>query len=139
MSKKFTIESISKIQRGTALNEILCHIKYAECDVEVPYWASETSEDAESREMYKRLNSGEFGEVGFPPNLYRTIPKTYDQWVVDQRAMRDDLLLKSDWTQTTDCTLSAEKKTQWAAYRQQLREVPAQRGFPYDIKWPTKP
>ena len=139
MVKKFTVESISKIQRGTALTEILCHIKYAECDMEVPYHASEISEDAESRELYKRLNAGEFGEVEFPPSLYRTIPKTYEQWVTEQRTARDELLLKSDWTQTTDCTLSSEKKTEWAAYRQQLRDVTAQRGFPYDIKWPVKP
>lgn len=139
MSKKFTIESISKIQRGTALNEILCHIKYVECDLEVPYWASEISEDLESREMYERLNSGQFGEVEFPPSLYTTIPKTYNEWVVEQKAIRDELLLRSDWTQGSDSTLSSEKKTQWAEYRQKLRDVPSQKGFPYDIKWPEKP
>jgi hypothetical protein len=139
MSTKFTIENISKIQRGTALNEILCHIKYVECDFEVPYWASAISEDPESREMYERLNAGEFGEVTFPPNLYTTVPKTYNEWVVEQKAKRDDLLLKSDWTQGSDSALTNEKKTQWAEYRQKLRDVPSQKGFPYDIKWPEKP
>lgn len=139
MSKKFNIERISKIQRGTAMNEILCYIKYTECDVEVPYWASEISEDLESREMYERLNAGEFGEVTFPPSLYTTIPKPYNEWVVDQKAVRDELLLKSDWTQGSDSTLSSEKKTQWAEYRQKLRDVPSQIGFPYDVKWPQKP
>lgn len=27
----------------------------------------------------------------------------------------------------------------WATYRQALRDVPAQKGFPYDVVWPTKP
>ena len=27
----------------------------------------------------------------------------------------------------------------WATYRQALRDIPAQEGFPYDIVWPTKP
>jgi hypothetical protein len=48
-------------------------------------------------------------------------------------------LLKSDWTQTNDTQISAELKTQWAAYRQQLRQVPAQSGFPYEITWPVAP
>ena len=89
--------------------------------------------------MYERLNAGEFGEVTFPPSEYTTIPKSYNEWVVDQKAVRDELLLKSDWTQGSDSTLSSEKKTQWAEYRQKLRDVPSQIGFPYDVKWPQKP
>lgn len=28
---------------------------------------------------------------------------------------------------------------EWAAYRQQLRDLPAQDGFPCNIRWPEKP
>ncbi|MBG0791509.1 MAG: phage tail assembly chaperone [Desulfovibrionaceae bacterium] len=55
------------------------------------------------------------------------------------RAERDRLLAESDWTQLADSPLDAEEKASWAAYRQALREVPQQEGFPYAVVWPTAP
>ena len=52
------------------------------------------------------------------------------------RADRDKRLADSDWTQVADAPVD---KAAWAAYRQGLRDVPAQAGFPYDITWPSKP
>lgn len=55
------------------------------------------------------------------------------------RSERDFLLSECDWTQTVDVPLSAEKKAQWAAYRQALRDVPQQENFPYSVSFPEKP
>jgi hypothetical protein len=52
------------------------------------------------------------------------------------RAMRDQLLVASDWTQIADAPVN---KTAWAEYRQALRDVPEQEGFPENVVWPTKP
>ena len=52
------------------------------------------------------------------------------------RATRDGKLAECDWTQLSD---SQVDKAVWATYRQSLRDVPAQAGFPYDITWPSKP
>ena len=52
------------------------------------------------------------------------------------RAERDGLLVTSDWTQVDD---SPVDKSAWATYRQLLRDVPSQAGFPDTITWPTKP
>jgi hypothetical protein len=52
------------------------------------------------------------------------------------RAKRDNLLSTSDWTQVDD---SPVDKSAWATYRQALRDVPSQAGFPNTITWPTKP
>jgi len=52
------------------------------------------------------------------------------------RADRDKRLAECDWTQLSD---SQVDKAVWATYRQALRDVPAQAGFPYDITWPEKP
>ena len=52
------------------------------------------------------------------------------------RATRDGKLAECDWTQLSD---SQVDKAVWATYRQALRDVPAQAGFPYDITWPEKP
>ena len=51
------------------------------------------------------------------------------------RAARNDLLQKTDWCALSDVTMSAEM----SAYRQALRDLPAQEGFPYTVTWPTKP
>ena len=55
---------------------------------------------------------------------------------VSVRAERDGLLMTSDWTQVDD---SPVDKSAWATYRQLLRDVPSQAGFPNTITWPTKP
>lgn len=52
------------------------------------------------------------------------------------RNQRDNLLSRSDWTQVADAPVD---KAAWATYRQALRDVPSQAGFPWTINWPTKP
>lgn len=47
-----------------------------------------------------------------------------DWWRARLRNIRNKLLLKSDWTQTADCSLSDEKKAEWAVYRNALRDLP---------------
>jgi len=54
----------------------------------------------------------------------------------DIRNTRNQLLSDSDWTQIADAPVNA---TAWATYRQALRDVTSQVGFPYDITWPNKP
>lgn len=52
------------------------------------------------------------------------------------RARRDELLASSDWTQVQDVPVD---KATWAAYRSELRDLPSQPGFPYNVAWPTEP
>lgn len=52
---------------------------------------------------------------------------------------RDTLLAGSDWTQLADVPLTATKKAQWATYRQALRDIPSQPGYPGSVTWPTPP
>ncbi len=56
-----------------------------------------------------------------------------------QRAKRDEKLAVCDWTQLADSPLTDEQKTAWGTYRQALRDVPAQDGFPWEITWPSEP
>ena len=51
------------------------------------------------------------------------------------RSRRDGLLAETDWKGLSDVTMSSD----WATYRQALRDVPSQSGFPHDITWPEKP
>ena len=52
------------------------------------------------------------------------------------RGQRNFVLLKCDWTQLPDSTVD---KGVWATYRQALRDVPTQAGFPWEVTWPTTP
>ena len=52
------------------------------------------------------------------------------------RAERDRLLTASDWTQIADAPVVS---LEWQSYRQALRDVPQQSGFPDDVEWPTPP
>ena len=53
------------------------------------------------------------------------------------RAERDRRLTESDWTQLPD--IPDATKLKWQAYRQALRDVTAQPGFPERIEWPVAP
>ena len=55
------------------------------------------------------------------------------------RADRDQKLAASDWTQMADSPLTSEKKTEWATYRQSLRDLPTASGFPHTMTWPDEP
>lgn len=55
------------------------------------------------------------------------------QSVRDQRKAK---LAECDWTQVAD---SPVDKNAWAAYRQALRDITTQAGFPWEINWPVAP
>lgn len=59
------------------------------------------------------------------------------QWA-NIRSTRNQLLVESDWSGLTDCTLPDEKKADWVSYRQALRDITTQTD-PFNITWPTKP
>ena len=54
---------------------------------------------------------------------------------LEAKQKRLELLTQTDWWATSDRTMTAEQ----TAYRQALRDITAQAGFPTDITWPTKP
>jgi hypothetical protein len=67
-----------------------------------------------------------------------------EQWELDValaadevRRQRQILLSLCDWTQMPDSP--EPQKTAWAAYRQALRDVPQQPGFPAEVDWPVPP
>lgn len=51
------------------------------------------------------------------------------------RSLRDEILAETDWWATSDRTMTQAE----IDYRQALRDVPAQAGFPENVTWPTKP
>ena len=55
------------------------------------------------------------------------------------RQQRDTKLAESDWRVIKALESNIPQDFAWAAYRQALRDVSAQAGFPWDIEWPVKP
>ena len=55
------------------------------------------------------------------------------------RAQRDELLNGSDWTQVPDASSAGADQHAWAVYRQALRKLPNQPGFPWAVTWPEPP
>ena len=79
--------------------------------------------------------------------------QTYLEWVADGntaeavddtltwddiRATRDGILSSTDWTMTTGASVD---QAQWAAYRQNIRDIPQTYSgkTPADVVWPTQP
>lgn len=54
-------------------------------------------------------------------------------------ALRDKLLEETDWTQVLDSPIDAETREAYRVYRQALRDIPEQEGFPEAIIWPELP
>ena len=87
---------------------------------------NETAVDEDTGETYK---TGRW-VIG-----YTVENKTQDQAETFVRNKRDGLLSDTDWMALSDNTMSPEM----VAYRQALRDVTAQEGFPYSVTWPVKP
>jgi hypothetical protein len=51
------------------------------------------------------------------------------------RTTRNAKLAETDWMGMSDVTMSAD----WATYRQSLRNIPSQSGFPNEVNWPVEP
>jgi hypothetical protein len=71
-------------------------------------------------------------EPEFPP------PTDLELWGT-VRTKRTQLLRDTDWTVLADAPLTAAQKTAWEAYRQALRDLPAQDVGPGDVVWPSAP
>ena len=91
----------------------------------------EDSEDY-GRQLYDQLNTTYSSQVAECPESERDAA-----FAGMVRADRNNLLKGTDWTQNSD--VPEATRTLWAPYRQALRDVPSQAGFPYNISWPSLP
>jgi len=68
-----------------------------------------------------------------------TLEERNELLMEDVRSERNMLLTKSDWTQSPDSPLTDSKKTEWATYRQNLRDLPGTVSDLSNVSFPTKP
>ena len=104
---------------------------------DIPFTASPDDCEVHGREIFSLAKEGKFGKVS-----------PYDGPSLDEqkssaiRQQRDHLLSELDVVVSNPlryAEFSEEEKSQVAAYRQALLDVPQQEGFPNDIDWPVNP
>ena len=106
-----------------------------DCEIEhprfgwIPFTADLNDIEPHGREIHARAL-----EMG-PAPYVAPEPDPVDL-AAQARAQRNSLLAASDWTQIPDAPVNAQA---WATYRQELRDIPQQAGFPANINWPTVP
>jgi len=78
---------------------------------------------------------GDFQHLRWTGTAWQLVDYTDDEIAAIQRDIRDALLEETDIFGLSDVTMSSAMST----YRQNLRDVPQQSGFPNTITWPTHP
>lgn len=96
------------------------------------------SEDNTS-DYARHVLNGSILELTNEPEPQPPTPPTEEQLAARARAQRDRLLAETDWTQVLDAPIDGATQQAYREYRQALRDVPEQEGFPYDIQWPEEP
>lgn len=77
-------------------------------------------------------------DEGYYNSLLELAKEEYGQKLADEiRKIRDELLQETDKFLLEDFPISKEMKEKYKIYRNALRNVPEQQGFPHDVSWPV--
>jgi hypothetical protein len=97
------------------------------------------------RETYYIENSEPI-KISNRPESWYDFDYDNKQWVENEEVAKErclekrkQLLLDSDWTQLPNGPFTSEQQTAWATYRQALRDITEQAGYPLNVTWPQKP
>lgn len=80
--------------------------------------------------------AGEVFTVAVEPLTEEELESRKQTLAAQIRAQRASLLASCDWTQLADAPVN---KAAWAEYRQALRDISKQEGFPETVEWPISP
>jgi hypothetical protein len=117
---------------NAAHTRIYCEVNFDHLPEElVPFSAVAEGDYPHTHEIFARCVAGDFGPIA------DYTPPDSAQLAAFARIFRDRRLAESDWTQLPDVPQAI--KSLWATYRQELRDITQQAGFPQNITWPTKP
>lgn len=87
-------------------------------------------------DYFEVITNANTGEQTIRPYTEEEVAALAVSAAASVRSVRNRRLAESDWTQVSDAPVD---KAAWAAYRQELRDITAQAGFPHSVVWPTKP
>ena len=108
-----------------------------DCEIEhpeygwIPFTADPNDVEEHGRAIYTQIKAD--GNIApYVPHI-----PTDEELAAFIRDERDALLIQTDWTQLPDVPESTREA--WADYRQALRDIPQQAGFPHEVVWPEPP
>jgi len=111
---------------------IYCEVNFDHLPEEyVPFGAVASGDLEHTHQIFAECVEGKWGPIA------EYEPPPVEFYEAEVRAQRSQLLAQTDWTQAADVPQATKDK--WAPYRQALRDVPQQEGFPYNVTWPTPP
>lgn len=119
----------------------------AECVGVVISHTTITPHDEEMRELIRRFAQEEGYREKRGEDLSWSVEKIPEKTEAEKReeaeksvrAKRDSLISETDYLLASDYPISAEDLEAVKVYRQALRDVPQQEGFPFDVVWPDLP
>lgn len=119
----------------------------AECVGVVISHTTITPHDEEMRELIRRFAQEEGYREKRGEDLSWSVERIPEKTEAEKRedaeksvrAKRDSLISETDYLLASDYPISAEDLEAVKVYRQALRDVPQQEGFPFDVVWPDLP
>lgn len=108
---------------------------------------SQTPRDIEMRSLIQKFSQEEGFREKRDDSLSWAVEKIPEKTEAEKRedaeksvrAKRDSLISETDYLLASDYPISAEDLEAVKVYRQALRDVPQQEGFPFDVVWPDLP
>jgi hypothetical protein len=102
--------------------------------------------EIESNPLTQYIKNNCVKDIPLKPNFECEFNFLTESWVPSNekqssfiKFQRKLLLTNSDWTQIQNNPLTIEQQESWADYRQQLRDITSQPGYPFNVIWPTPP
>ena len=133
---KYTLGQLRRDNPQTSFPKLIPDDLLASYDV-YPYTRPNTPE---YDNLSHRLTDGAFEQVDGAwslPYVVEQLPK--DQSERNIRSRRDSLLQDTDWIVIKSNERGQNIPAEWELYRQALRDITEQTGFPYEVTWPTRP
>jgi len=130
---------------STVISGIGTDMSWIPSDVHAVHWDGSTGQieynDGKSNVTMSEIGVYSQAETTFNNELkMRESPSpSSSDWDEDLRIRRNKKLTDCDWTQGNDTPLSNSKKTEWATYRQSLRDLPDNTSDSSYPTWPTEP
>lgn len=133
----------------TATGQIRCTLEATQEIVELNVGEGEAYIQAVADDTQHYVDNGALVDIPQPPHELATwnwqtklwdMPTEqamYDHYAAEATELRNQLLTDSDWSQLPD--VPDIIKAAYADYRQALRDLTNQEGYPFEITWPTQP
>ena len=98
-------------------------------------WVHTPADSPDNAAWWLRTKDADVGDIA----IYLTDAEYDTVLAASARQKRDRLIAATDYLVTPDYPISDDRLAKVKIYRQALRDIPEQAGFPRDIVWPKKP